>query len=279
MSDGRTEATRQSTAVLYVAHRFDAGVLAGWTALQSSCIARGFHPVFLYDNSRGDFAAAPELASADRFLFTFEELTTRFPFHVYDPQRPLDQGNATFPILAFFRARRGHSAYWRIEYDVFYDGEWCDFFAAFKDNPADLLTTTLYRPAVRPNWGWWSTLRKPWHDWRPLQEVRAFMPVARLSPKALRVLDRAYREGWAGHDEVLVPSVLHSHGLTIADLGGGGEFTPDGQEERFYTNAPASRGLAPGTFVCPPHLPTLDPRPGKLYHPVKDRATWECRRS
>ncbi len=272
-------AVETGPALLYVAHRLDADVLAGWTALHRSCAGHGFHPVFLYDNSRGDFAEAPELAGADRYLFTLADLSTRFPFRVYDPQRPLDQGNASFPILAFFRARPDHAAYWRIEYDVVYDGAWRDFFAAFAEDPADLLTTTLSRPAVRPDWGWWPTLRRPWHDWRRLQTVRAFMPVARLSRRALQVLDRAYRTGWAGHDEVLVPSVLASRGLTIADLGGEGEFTPAGAEGRFYTNAPACRGLAPGTFVCPPHRPTPDSRPGRLYHPVKDRAEWQRRRA
>ncbi len=210
--------------------------------------------------------------------FTFADLATRFPFRVYDPQRPLDQGNTTFPILAFFHARPGHSAYWRIEYDVLYDGEWRDFFRTFEDNAADLLTTTLYRPDIRPDWGWWPTLAKPWHEWRPLRRVRAFMPIARLSPRALSTIDRAYAKGWAGHDETLVPSVLQSYGLTIADLGGDGEFTPEGAEGRFYSNTPTARGLAPGTFVCPPFSPRPASVLGQLYHPVKDRAAWLLQR-
>ena len=268
----------RGAALIYMTHRLDPGVLAGWTALRRSCADHGFHPVFLYDNSRADFIETAELAGADRHLFTFTDLATRYIFRVYDPHRPLDQGNATFPILDCAAARPGHAAYWRIEYDVFFDGEWRDFFTAFDRDPADLLTTTLYRPAVRPDWGWWPTLQKPWHDWHRLRPVRAFMPVARFSPKALATVDKAYRRGWAGHDEVLVPSVLASHGLRIADLGGEGEFTRAGAEGRFYTNAPTSRGLAPGTFVCPPHLPTPDPRPGRLYHPVKDRLDWLERR-
>lgn len=268
---------RRNPALLYLAHRLEPGVLAGWAALHSSCAGRGFDPVFLYDNSRADFVRSAELAEADCFLFTFNDLGTRFPLRVYDPQRPFDQGNTTFPILAYFQARPEHASYWRIEYDVFFDGEWCDFFSDFSRNSAALLATTLYRPPMRPDWGWWPTLGKPWHEWRSLQRVRAFMPLARLTPKALLTLERAYAKGWVGHDEVLVPSVLTSYGLTIADFGGEGEFTPSGAEGRFYTNVPAARGLAPGTFVCPPHLPTPDPRPGKLYHPVKDRLTWQAR--
>lgn len=265
-------------ALLYVAHRLDPDVLAGWRVLYQSCAGAGFHPIFLYDNSRGDFEKAPELEGADVWLFTFAELSSQFPFKVYDPQRRLDQGNTTFPIIWFFRANPDYPAYWRIEYDVVYDGEWHDFFSAYTANPADLLTTTLYRPEVRPDWGWWPTIAKPWHVWRPLRRVRAFMPIARLSPRALTTIDKAYQKGWVGHDEVLVPSVLQTYGLTIQDLGGEGEFTPENARERLYTNTPAARGLAPGSFVCPPHLPTPDPRPGMLYHPVKDRTAWDRRR-
>ena len=261
-------------ALLYVAHQLDAHVIAGWRALCDSCVDRGYHPVFLYDDSRHDFAEAPEMAGGGRYLFTYAQLKREFPFRTYDPQRPVDQGNATFPILAFFRERPNHTSYWRVEYDVVFDGDWFDFFSAFAENDADLLTTTLYGPAIRPDWGWWPTLGKPWHDHRRLRRLRAFMPIARLSQIACVTLDRAYRKGWFGHDEAAVPSILHSHRLKLEDLGGAGAFTPPAGFDRFYTNTPAARGLAPGTFVCPPHLPRLDERPGKLYHPVKDRLEW-----
>ena len=263
------------TALLYVAHRLDSHVLAGWTILQRSCAEPGFCPVFVYDNSRGDFTESADLSAGDAWLFTYEDLAQRFPFRTYDPQRPLDQGNATFPILAFFRERPHHPFYWRIEYDVVYEGDWLEFFSDFAGNGADLLTTTLYEPAVRPDWGWWSTLNKPECDPRPLKRLRAFMPIARLSRTACSVLDDAYGEGWSGHDEVAVPSILQSYGLRIEDLGGTGAFTPEDAAEKFYSNAPSSRGLAPGTFVCPPHVPVRDPRPGRLYHPVKHRLDWE----
>ena len=261
-------------ALLYVAHRLDPHVIAGWRALCDSCVGRGMHPVLLYDNSRQDFVESPDIAGGDRYVFTYTELADGFPIRTYDPHRPLDQGNATFPILAFFRDHPRHPSYWRIEYDVLYDGDWWDFFSAFADNRADLLTTTLYGPAVRPDWGWWPTLGKPWHDLRRVRRVRAFMPIARLSQRACGTLNAAFRKGWFGHDEAAVPTILRSHGLSLEDLGGGGEFTPAGSEGRFYTNTPAARGLAPGTFVCPPHLPRLDERPGRLYHPVKDRLEW-----
>lgn len=264
----------RTSALLYVAHRLDEDVLAGWDHLRTSCPPTGCRPVFLYDNSRSDFAESETLRAADAWLFTSADLSRRFTLHTYDPERPVDQGNAIFPILAFHRDQPDHGFYWRIEYDVLFDGPWADLLEHYRDDDADLLATTLGRPVVQPGWAWWKTVRRPWSVWRPPPLIRAFMPIARLSARACARLDRAYARGWAGHDEVLVPTVLARGGLRIEDLGGGGEFVRPENIDRFYTNTPARQGLAPGTFVCPPQEASVHEATGKLYHPVKERARW-----
>jgi hypothetical protein len=103
-----------------------------------------------------------------------------------------------------------------------------------------------------------------------VDRVRAFLGVSRLSRSACETLDRAFTvDGWAGHDEVAVPTILRTYGLSLEDIGGDGEFVRPGNENRFYTNSPTRPLLAPGTFVCPPRVPDSLDQPGKLYHPVK----------
>ena len=262
------------TALLYVAHQINEDVVEGWTHLCDTAVGPGSRAVFLYDNSRRDFVPVGALQSADVYLFTYSDLAQRFPIHTYDPARPLDQGNATLAMLAFWRDRPEFATYWRIEYDVLLDGPWWAFLNSWSGNDADLLTTTLSRPEVQPNWAWWNTLVAPWSTWGEPRPIRSFMPIARFSSRAFDLLDRAYTCGWRGHDEVLIPTSLGAAGLSIEDLGGNGEFVRRGNTNRYYANTPSRQGLAPGTFVCPPQHVSIVAYPGMLYHPVKKRAVW-----
>ncbi len=207
-------------ALLYVAHRLDAGVLAGWTALHRSCAGRGFHPVFLYDNSRGDFVRSAELAGADCFLFTFADLGTVSLAGLRPAASPRPrQRDLSDPGLS---SRRGPNtpATGASNMTCSSTVSGATSSPLSRGTAPRCSTTTLYRPPVRPDWGWWPTLGKPWHEWRSLQRVRAFMPIARLTPKALLTLERAYGKGGWAMTRSWCQVSCKSYGLTIADLRG-----------------------------------------------------------
>ncbi|MCW6507740.1 hypothetical protein [Lichenifustis flavocetrariae] len=261
-------------AILYLSHRLDKDALAGWNQLKEDCIATDTKPFFLYDNTRSDFSDHPNIKDSEIYLFSFSHLAQHWPFKAWDAARPLDQGNIIFVILNFWKDNPGYQFYWRVEFDVFLDAQWCDLIAAFKGNKSGLLTTTLVRPETRPGWVWWETLKSPETLRRSVEPIRSFMPLARLSGEACEVLSHAYRSGWAGHDEVSVPTILHHEGLMIEDLGGIGEFVGPSSSRQWYTNTPTLEGLGPGTFVCPPKQADFHQERGKLYHPVKDRGSF-----
>jgi len=73
----------------------------------------------------------------------------------------IPDGNTSFPVMEFYRMYPDYEHYWRVEYDVRFYGNWTDLFDYFADNNADLLTTTLYRYAIRPEWMWWNSLKTP----------------------------------------------------------------------------------------------------------------------
>jgi hypothetical protein len=183
--------------------------------------------------------------------------------------RRLNPRDVELFVVHFHRRRPDYIYYWVVEYDVAFTGAWGGVFEAFRTSRADLLTTTLHRYPVNPIWENWASVNSP--EGRPARQtlLRAFMPFYRISRRALAALDEAYAEGWTGHYECTVPTILASQGLILEDFGGDGEFVADGNRNRFYTNNPASNDLAPGSFVFRPIRSAPGPECNHLWHPVK----------
>jgi len=156
---------------------------------------------------------------------------------------------------------------WMIEYDVDYAGDWGDFFAQFRRNRADLLTTSLTRLSDDPAWDYWPDLRAPAAvapaDWR-----RDFHPIMRLSQRFIRAYVReTLSPDWAGHHEFIIPTLAAHLGMKVEDIGAGG---------LNYTNTPLDPDLGPGSFIYRPartayfhERPDTFDKPSMLYHPVK----------
>jgi hypothetical protein len=155
-----------------------------------------------------------------------------------------------------------------MEYDVRFTGQWLDFFAQFATSRSDLLATTLFDYSFRPGWDNWGTLKSPKRV-PEAARVRALLPVYRLSNTALRALHEAYCDGWSGHYEVTIPTILKTQGFTLEDFGGSGSYVAAGNQDRFYRNSPGNAGLAPGTFTVAPNQISSDYPPNMLWHPIK----------
>jgi hypothetical protein len=185
-----------------------------------------------------------------------------------------------FPLV-FRKARPHYKHYWVVEYDVRFTGSWAKLLLAFKDSGADLLGTTLSRYDSNPRWENWRGIVSPEGKMDPRKLLRGFFPIYRLSDHACVAMDRAYRKGWSGHFECVMPSVIARSGLILEDMGGTGEFVRPGNENRFYFNTPASNDLAPGSFVFRPVALRAGTTPDMLYHPVKPNQAggWETSRS
>jgi hypothetical protein len=266
------------TVILLMAHRISRFLIEEFSFLKNSC-GNSYDVKLFYDNTRKDFPfhLFPEPNSYE--LFEVPTIQRSYDLSGCSEKAGLIPGNFVFPVLQFLHKNQQYGYAWRIEYDVRFTGDWRILFDSFNGNESDLLGTTLFRFSFRPSWVWWQTIVAPTGHLDQSDLIRGFFPIFRLSSRAAEILHWAHYEGWRGHGEGLIPTVLYKYGYSIEDIGGDGEFIRPENKHRFYTNTPANSGLWPGTFivrasyngnllipqfdnVCPIEL-------RKLYHPVK----------
>lgn len=187
-------------------------------------------------------------------------------------------------FAAFLNERLAdYDRFWFIEYDVDLKGHWGRFFQAASAYEGDVLATRLKRLSTDPNWSHLPGLRFPSHITDP---VAGLFCISRLG----RPLVEAYVEAmanpeWNGHFEALIPTLARSLGLSVAEIGGEGEFTPPERVNRHYAGGPHERSSFRTTYSFrPPHayryFAERPFRPGKrdtLYHPVKTDVPWRKR--
>jgi hypothetical protein len=165
---------------------------------------------------------------------------------------------------------------WLIEYDVDYAGSWDDLFSEFRDNDADLLTTTLMYKSEHPQWPHWKTAGTP--SWvREDQLVRALNPLMRVSRRLLGTYAVAMAdEHWRGTYEFLLSTVAVVSGARVEDLGNQGSFTPPERHLRIYTGKSPLGQPDDMTFRFRParpryfhEAPETFEKLNMVYHPVK----------
>lgn len=130
-------------------------------------------------------------------------------------------GCAHFPLMWLAR-KQNLAFYWLVEDDVVYSGSWMDFLNLFEHDRTDLLCSHVSGPRDIPHWPMWHTLKAPaaalaGTDGFSLA-TKCFLPIYRVSSRALDVILDYQRSGWAGHFECLVPTIAKAAGLSLDDL-------------------------------------------------------------
>ena len=252
------------TAVVLVSHRFDPSILDEFARMRQA----------LRDGDRAfvlsDAAAVPDIPGAAAHRFEFEHIARR-------AARLVGEGilrNLHLAWIDFFAAHPDFDQYWFVEYDVRFAGPWAELLDAFREQPHDLFCAHLRDASEEPDWHWWHEIRAPAGPPDRAALVRGFLPIARLSRRALGELADAVARGWTGFLEGLVPTVLQARGLRIGDFGGDGRFVPDGFRQRFYTSASDAAGSLcnVGTHRYRPAIAYPRIAAGRIYHPVKPEA-------
>jgi len=264
------------TAILHWTHFVNRKILERHRDLRESCEERFDVYLAVHGTREAIRVAQSELEDIHTLFIEGDEIFDRFGGPHTEPgdqRHPIAENNDLVPI--FFQAHNPEYDFvWSVEFDVVYTGDWGDFFDQFSDSDADLLATSIVPYGTTPGWYHWPSLRRP--DGSPPPEehrIRAFLPLFRLSAPAMETLEEAYEAGWRGFSECSAPSILHSAGLTLEDIGGEGPFVAEENEDRFYTSTPTSTYLSPGTFVWKPVRLRPGDRPDTLYHPVKPLGT------
>ncbi len=183
--------------------------------------------------------------------------------------------NPDLAIMRFFRGNPNYDFYWVLEYDVRYTGDWGDLFSELVGSNAALLCTHLVSQRGSPEWMHWKSFVSADGSVKEPDLIRAFLPFTRLSKQLMRAIDERCRLGWAGHPEVLWPTIAAQAGLTIEEIGGFGSTTPPHRRGKYYQSAVAPGGLFFSTFAAWPFLSLKSDfsrasPPDTLWHPVKE---------
>lgn len=242
-------------AVLYLTNKSNEWTLSAFHALEQSL--QGNADVYFAYHQQGDALPVALRNIENLFVFTSDILGDLG----YTPieQGKLVPGSNHFPLLKFFRENLGYDYYWLVEDDVRFSGEWKVFFDSFASSTSDFLSSVIETKAENSDWYWWNCLKTGNETIAEDKLLRAFNPIYRLSCQALSCIDAHLREGWMGHHEVLLPTLLYNKGLFLEDFGGEGAFVRLENKSKFYDDT--SMRIAP---VLP------DDRKNYLFHPVKE---------
>jgi glycosyltransferase involved in cell wall biosynthesis len=260
-------ATRRSrrTAVLTLSHHWRLPVAREHEKRRREMAGRA--DLFLHYHHG---ASSPPDDAGPMEAFTIEDLHAieYFPREKTD----LRGGYTLIPLIHFARRHPEYDAIWLVENDVRYTGDWGEFLDTFATVEADFLSLFVRRHAECPKWRWWDSLRHSSDEIPLARRLRAFNVVCRLSRRAIEHIDAAYRAGWRGHAETLVPTLLETAGFTVEEIGGEGAFTPLERRGRFYIGRSEEDPAASVRFR--PYRLFTGRRPDCLYHPVRPFAEW-----
>lgn len=130
--------------------------------------------------------------------------------------------NTDLALLAVWRRRPGHGFYWLVEYDVWLPRSGAALARLDAVTEADYLIPFAPNPRTPDStWHHWTWFRHPPEAEAWLAETppsHALQCIERLSAALLAALDSAYREGWSGHPECLLPTIARRNGLAIETM-------------------------------------------------------------
>ncbi|MBO4846770.1 MAG: hypothetical protein J5525_10725 [Lachnospiraceae bacterium] len=173
-------------------------------------------------------------------------------------------GNCHYPVLAFHKEYPEYDYLWIVEDDVFFSGDWSVLFDTFTDDPADLIATKIRCYEEEPTWYWWKSMRAGMDETISKNIMYAcFIPIYRLSAKAIDCLYTEVRNGWRGHFEGVVPTVLIKNGLTLRDMNGKGFGLNERVNLHFYSDSTHN--------WSPLYVQSFEKN--MIYHPIKQKVS------
>jgi len=189
-------------------------------------------------------------------------------------EKSLLPGSNHFPLFSFYNSYPDFDYYWVIEDDVYYNGHWNNFFNNFSPNSirSDFISAHFKSFEQDPYWFWWNSLKKNGDSENLPAKLSSFNPIYRISKEAIIYLDQKMKDGWIGHHEILIPTLLYNAGFSLLDFGGDGPFCFAKNINKFYKNSFC-------TIKDQAHHSSLRYRPlvlndeitdNIIYHPVKN---------
>jgi hypothetical protein len=168
--------------------------------------------VFAY-HSKGQIPDA--VKSINPYIFTDDIISDLKYKNVLDNFLP---HNTHFPLLKFYLDNPNYEYYWLIEDDARYNGDWKTFFDSITSDE-DFITSGIRAKTSDSMWYWWSSLNHPTFKIPDNELLASFNPICRLSNRAVKLINQKILDGWTGHQEVLMPTLLKQEKFTIKSFG------------------------------------------------------------
>jgi hypothetical protein len=260
-------------AALYACHSSSTSVINQYRLLKSE-LPKTVDLTILYHLNQ---ACAPKVITRENcHLFSYGSLS-QLGYRLFS-QNTLVPGSTHFPLIEFALKNPDYPYYWFIENDVRFSGNWEFFFNYWEKSQADLLTCHIRSYEEEPDWHWWG-LKHPALGIKLKDRIRSFNTIYRVSKSAILHIHKMLLDGWIGHHEELIPTLLFHGGFRLEDMGGTGKFVSKGNKNLFYIDAPNEKNgslnnkngkLGKATMRWRPAWDCYGQLKDKLYHPVKN---------
>ncbi|WP_367211256.1 hypothetical protein [Sphingobacterium sp. R2] len=251
---------KNKIAVLLASHSLTMGMVDQYKDLFKSSSYDFF--VLLHNNNDDVFPSLnqniPVFKFSDSVLYSlgYKSLTPN-----------LLPGSNHFGLLSFFCEKNDYCYYWYIEDDVFYNGNWREFLDKFKRRKTDFISSHLIDYVDQPSWMWWFAITYKNKSIPNELKIRSFNPIYRISNRALRLIHEKLLQGWCGHHEVVLPTILKNNDLSICDFGGKGKYVMKKDINRYYIKD--DNNLYLNTMRYRPEIQESEIKEKLLYHPLK----------
>lgn len=217
-------AAMRRTAVVMVTHLWSESIAARFGRMRRE-VADAFDCHLLLQDDHGPVRQSwqAHLAATDSVhcLQLFDPEAARSELGLPWLATGMIPGCAHYVWTAFSRGRP-HEHYWIVEGDVDYSGHWRELLEHIEPERAALVAPHVRTPEQDPRWMWWPSVRGPAPEIDAAQlrriALKAFLPVCRVSAKALELVHAAQLRGWRGHAEALLPTLLNHFGERVVDL-------------------------------------------------------------
>jgi hypothetical protein len=252
-------------------HKFDRAICRNIDRVCNQ-LGRDYKVIVYHDATSAPDARIPPL-DCPVVSFDFKKIRTKFPHLSHANIIPGNKHAAFIDLLPVFPAIE---YFWFVEYDVRFSGNWRTLVDTCRRSDADMLGCHIRTREEIPDWYWWPSIKNANDPKRQLPGVRAFAWASRFSRRALDIVARrCIEEGWTGHMEGLVPSLLQDAGMRLEEIGGQSPFTPQDRSGLFYSSEYGSSVPSPsgdyglGSNRYAPPLLFWGTKKDRIYHPVK----------
>lgn len=252
---------KKRNVILFATHLDNAYVRHLIDKLKSEVENADLYVMYQADACKGQFGN-----DIQTYPFTIDSLNALN----YNPiAETIIPGSSHFSVLQFFRDHPEYEFYWNVEYDVCFNGDWNMFFSVYEGIGDDFIASHIQTYEENPGWDHWDMMELEnlvidKHDF-----IKSFNPIYRISNRALLFLDGFLLQQHSGHNELLIPTVLHKEGYSMSDLGGSGSFSHS--ERHFYTSCAPHDNWYTGSSMRYRPLYRIEDmtEPNVLYHPIK----------